>query len=171
MVFVGALLGAGYVGYAVNTGDIGKTLNKRVLEKVLIRELEKKPKDAKLYSILGSIYYEDKAYAEAINAYEKALELSPRDPETLNNLAWLYATCEQKQYREPTKALVYATHAAAMKPLPYVLDTLAEAYHVNGMDDKAVKTIKQALIMNPDDKAYYESQLERFERAARHGHR
>ena len=165
MVFVGALLGAGYVGYAINTGDIGKTLNKRVLEKALVRELGKNPNDAQLYSILGTIYYEDKAYADAINAYEKALELSPRDPETLNNLAWLYATCEQKKYREPVKALVYARHAAAMKPVPYVLDTLAEAYHANGMDDKAIETIKQALTMNPDDRAYYETQLRKFEKA------
>ena len=165
MVFVGALLGAGYVGYAINTGDIGKTLNKRVLEKALVRELGKNPNDAQLYSILGTIYYEDKAYADAINAYEKALELSPRDPETLNNLAWLYATCEQKEYREPVKALVYARHAAAMKPVPYVLDTLAEAYHANGMDDKAIETIKQALTMNPDDRAYYETQLRKFEKA------
>jgi len=171
MVFVGALLGAGYVGYVVNTSEIGNTLNKRVLEKALVRELEKKPKDAKLYSILGTIYYEDKAYAEAINAYEKVLELSPRDPETLNNLAWLYATCEQEQYREPAKALVYATHAAAMKPVPYVLDTLAEAYHVNGMHDKAAEIIRRALTMNPDNKAYYESQLDKFERAAGHGQR
>jgi Zn-dependent protease with chaperone function len=167
MVFVGALLCAGYVGYAINTGEIGKTLNKRVLEKVLVRELEKKPDDARLYSLLGTIYYEDKAYAEAISAYEKAIELSPRDPETLNNLAWLYATCEQKKYREPAKALVYARHAAAMKPAPYILDTLAEAYHANGLHEKAIETIKQALTMNPDDRAYYESQLDKFEQAAR----
>jgi predicted Zn-dependent protease len=165
LVFAGALLCAGYVGYAINTGEIGKTLNKRVLEKVLMSELEKKPKDGRLYSILGTIYYEDKAYPEAIRAYEKALELSPRDPETLNNLAWLYATCEQEQYREPSKALVYATHAAAMKPVPYILDTLAETYYVNGMHEKAIETMKHALTMNPDDRAYYESQLKKFEQA------
>jgi Flp pilus assembly protein TadD len=166
VVFVGALLCAGYVGYVINTGEIGKTLNKRVLEKVLVTELEKKPGDARLYSILGTIYYEDKEYDEAIQAYEKALELAPRDPETLNNLAWLYATCEQEQYRQPSKALVYATHAAAMKPVPYILDTLAESYHVNGMREKAIETIKRALAMNPDDRAYYERQLDKFEKGS-----
>lgn len=165
MAFMGALLCAGYVGYAINTGEIGKTLNKRVLEKIVVRELEKKPNDARLYSILGTIYYEDKAYAEAINAYEKALELSPRDPETLNNLAWLYATCERQEYREPAKALVYATHAAAMKPVPYILDTLAETYHANGLHEKAIETMKQALTMDVDDRGYYQSQLKKFEEA------
>ncbi len=166
IVFMVALLCAGYAGYAINTGEIGETLNKNVLEKVLVRELEKKPNDARLLSILGTIYYEDKSYSEAIDAYEKALQLDPRDPETLNNLAWLYATCEDKQYREPPKALVYATHAAAMKPVPYILDTLAESYRANGLHEKAIETIKQALTMNPDDRAYYESQLKKFEQAA-----
>ncbi|MBW1858517.1 MAG: M48 family metalloprotease [Deltaproteobacteria bacterium] len=165
MVFVGALLCAGYVGYAINSGELGETLNKHVLEKVLVRELEKKPDDARLYSMLGAVYHEDKAYPEAIDAYEKALQLAPRDPETLNNLAWLYATCEEQDYREPAKALVYATHAAAMKPVPYILDTLAESYHTNGLHERAIETIKQALTMNPDDRVYYEGQLRKFEQA------
>ena len=165
MVFMGALLCAGYVGYAINAGEVGKTLNKHVLEKVLVTELEKRPDDGKLHSLLGTIYYEDKAYPEAIDAYEKALQLAPRDPETLNNLAWLYATCEDEQYLEPAKALVYATHAAAMKPVPYILDTLAESYHTNGLNEKAIETIKQALTMDLDNRAYYESQLAKFEEA------
>jgi Zn-dependent protease with chaperone function len=166
MVFMGGLVATGYVGYAINFGEMGKTLNKHFFQKVLVRELERNPNDARLYTLLGSVYYQDKLYAEAIEAYEKSIQLMPRDPETLNNLAWLYATCEQTQYREPAKALVYATHAAAMKPVPHILDTLAESYYVNGLNERAIETIKQALAMRPDDRAYYESQLEKFERAA-----
>jgi tetratricopeptide (TPR) repeat protein len=53
-----------------------------------------------------------------------------------------------------------------MKPVPYILDTLAESYRANGLHEKAIETIKQALTMNPDDRAYYESQLKKFEQAA-----
>jgi Flp pilus assembly protein TadD len=164
---MGGLLATGYVGYAINFGEMGKSLNKHFLEKVLVRELKRNPNDARLYTLLGSVYYQDKAYPEAIEAYEKSIQIMPRDPETLNNLAWLYATCEQQQYRETAKALVYATHAAAMKPAPHILDTLAESYYVNGLHERAIETIKQALAMDPDDKAYYQGQLEKFEQAAK----
>lgn len=166
MLFMGGLMCIGYVGYAINFGEMGKTLNKHFLQKVIVKELERNPQDARLYSMLGSIYYQDKAYRHAIEAYERSLELAPRDPEALNNLAWLYATCEETEFREPAKALVYAIHAAALKPIPHILDTLAESYYVNGLHEKAVVTIKEALAMQPQDRAYYESQLKKFEKAA-----
>jgi Zn-dependent protease with chaperone function len=166
MLFIGALLCTGYSSYAINFGEMGKTLNKHFLQKVLIRELKRNPTDARLYSMLGSIYYQNKAYVQAIKAYEKSIELAPHDPDTLNNLAWLYATCEQPQCREPIKALAYARYAAAMKPIPHILDTLAESYYVNGLHEKAIMTIKQALAMQLEDRAYYENQLRKFEQAA-----
>jgi Flp pilus assembly protein TadD len=166
MLFMGGLMCIGYLGYAINFGEMGKTLNKHFLQKVLIKEIERNPQDARLHSMLGSIYYQDKAYRHAIEAYERSLELAPRDPEALNNLAWLYATCEETEFREPAKALVYAIHAAALKPIPHILDTLAESYYVNGLHEKAVVTIKEALAMQPQDRAYYESQLKKFEKAA-----
>lgn len=167
ILFVGGLLFTGYVGYAINFGEIGNTLNKHFLQKVLMKELARNPQEARLYTMLGSIYYQDKAYRHAIEAYERALELNPHDPEALNNLAWLYATCDEPGCREPTKAMVYAITAAALKPVPYTLDTLAESYYANGLHDKAIDAIKRALAMKPDDRAYYEGQLKKFEKAAR----
>jgi len=103
MVFIGGLLCTGYIGYAINFGEMGKTLNKHFLQKALIREIRRNPTNPRLYSMLGSIYYQNKAYVQAIEAYEKSIELSPRDPDTLNNLAWLYDTCEQTECRDPAK--------------------------------------------------------------------
>jgi len=169
LIFTGVLFCVGYVGYGLNFGEMGKTLNKRFLKTALTRELERNPKDARLYSMLGSIYYQDKAYGEAIEAYERSLELDPGNPEILNNLAWLYATCEENRWREPVKALVYAIHAAALKPVPYILDTLAESYYVNGLYEKAIVTIRRALGIETGDKVYLESQLRKFEAAASRG--
>ncbi len=168
MLFIGGMLCIGYAGYAINFGEMGKTLNKHFLQKVLTREIKLNPTNPGLYSMLGSIYYQNKKYVMAIEAYEKSIELAPHDSESLNNLAWLYATCEQTECREPIKALVYAQHAAALKSAPHILDTLAESYHVNGLNKKAIMTIKQALAMQPEDRAYYEEQLSKFERAAVH---
>ena len=168
MLFIGGMLCIGYAGYAINFGKMGKTLNKHFLQKVLTREIKRNPTNPGLYSMLGSIYYQNKEYVMAIEAYEKSIELAPRDSESLNNLAWLYATCEQTECRQPIKALVYAQHAAALKSVPHILDTLAESYYVNGFHKKAIITIKQALAMGPEDRAYYEGQLSKFERAAVH---
>ncbi|MCK4486379.1 MAG: M48 family metalloprotease [Desulfobacterales bacterium] len=168
MLFIGGLLCTGYIGYAINFGQMGQTLSKHFLQKVLIREIKQNPTNPGLYSMLGSIYYQNKEYVQAVEAYEKSIELAPRDPEALNNLAWLYATCEQTKCREPVKALVYARHAAAMKPVPHILDTLAESYYVNGLHEKAIMTIKQALAMQLEDRTYYENQLRKFKQGAVH---
>ncbi len=166
MVFMAGLLSMGYLAYAVNFGEIGRTLNTHFVEKVLAREIKRRPANPVLYRMLGSIYYQNQTFGQAIEAYEKSLELEPRDAETLNNLAWIYATCEQTRFRNPTTALVYAKQAAALKPESHILDTLAESYYVNGLHEKALVVIRQALAMGPKDRTYYESQRRKFEEAA-----
>ena len=162
-VFIAGLLCVGYVGYAINFGAIGKAINIHLLEKTLVKELQQNPADPALYSLLGSVYYQNKDYAKAISAYEKSIEFAPHNAEALNDLAWIYATCEQWQYRDPSKALVNAELAATLRPESHILDTLAESYYVNGLHEKAIIAIKQALATNPKDRHYYESQLRKFE--------
>jgi len=166
MVFMAGLLSTGYLAYAINFGEIGRALNMHFVEKVLAREIKRRPTNPVLYTMMGSIYYQNQAYEQAIEAYEKAMELSPRDAEAFNNLAWIYATCEQARFRNPTMALVYAKQAAALKPEAHILDTLAESYYVSGLYRQAIVVIKQALAMGPKDRKYYESQLRKFEEAA-----
>ncbi|OEU53569.1 MAG: hypothetical protein BA861_04295 [Desulfobacterales bacterium S3730MH5] len=169
IVFIGWLLCIVYVGYAINFGEMGKTLNKHFIQQVLTGELKKNPEDPRLYAMIGTIHYQNKAYVQTIAAYEKSIELAPGNPEVLNNLAWLYATCEQSKYRDPVKALVYARRAAAISREPHILDTLAESYYVNGLHEKAIMTIKQALAVKLEDRNYYGDQLNKFEQAAIHG--
>ncbi|MDY6987669.1 MAG: M48 family metalloprotease [Thermodesulfobacteriota bacterium] len=164
-VFVVGLLCVGYVGYAMNFGKAGQALNTHLLERIVERELKENPDDPKLYTLLGTIHFQRGAYGAAIVAYESSIQLAPQDPETLNNLAWIYATCEESQYQNAIKALVYAEQAAALNPAPYVLDTLAESYYANGLYDKAVAAITEALAMRPEERAYYEGQLEKFQQA------
>ncbi|MDY6952855.1 MAG: tetratricopeptide repeat protein, partial [Thermodesulfobacteriota bacterium] len=162
--FVVGLFCVGYVGYAMNFGKVGETLNTHLLERIVERDLKENPDDPKLYTLLGTLYFQKGAYGQAVVAYERAIQLAPQDPETLNNLAWIYATCEETRYRDPEKALVYAEKAAALHPAPYVLDTLAESLYVNGRYDQAITAIKTALAMEPQDRAYYERQLEKFQK-------
>lgn len=161
-VFVTALCCVGYLGYSVNFGKMGNALNSRFLEKVLAREIQQHPENAKLYALLGSVAYERGNYEKAIAAYETAIVLLPDNPEALNNLAWLFATCPKPRLRDPARALVLARKAAALSPEPHILDTLAESYYVNGKKAEAIATIKRALEKGSAERAYYESQLRRF---------
>ncbi|NVM20517.1 MAG: M48 family metalloprotease [Desulfobacterales bacterium] len=167
MVFIAGLVCMGYVGYAVNFGETGRSLNRRFIENALVSQLKRNPKSPVLYGMLASIYYKNKSYGRAIEAYKKSIELEPRNPEALNNLAWLYATCEQDRYKDPLRAVMYAEQAAALKPAPHILDTLAESYYANGLHQKAIIIIKQALAMGPKNTDYYEGQLRKFRQAER----
>jgi len=58
-----------------------------------------------------------------------------------------------------------ALRAASRDQAPYILDTLAEAYYVNGLPEQALATIRQALLKEPKNRAYFMSQQEKFEAA------
>jgi tetratricopeptide (TPR) repeat protein len=137
------------------------------MERIIEREIERSPDNAELYRRLGDVNYAKNRYADAAEAYRKALKLKPDDAAALNNLAWLYATAETEELRNPEQALSLALQAVALDPSPHVLDTLAEAYYVNGRFDRAVEVARQALNNAWQDKSYFRGQLERFEKAAK----
>lgn len=163
---VGILL-IGGVGYHISFGETGKKLSTHFLEKILQKEIEKTPDNPTLFSMLGDIYYSKNNYEETIKAYERSINLEPDNPQVLNNLAWLYATCDEKGFRDPEKALVYAEKAARMKTAPHILDTLAESYYVNGKYKAAVSAEMRALALAKKGRSYYEGQLKKFRKAAR----
>ena len=157
-----ALLFIGAIGYLLNFGEAGKQLNAHLLEKIVRSELEKTPYNAKLYSTLGDLYFARKQYAETIEAYEQAIRLQPENAQVLNNLAWLYAICENERFRNPKQALKLAEKAANLEQAAYILDTLAESYFVNGMLEAAVDAEKEALRLAKKNRSYYEDQLKKF---------
>jgi Zn-dependent protease with chaperone function len=164
-IYVAAMLLVGVIGYQLNLGAIGDKLNQTFLEKIVARELEKSPDNPNLYRMLGDLYYNRKDYEGVRFAYEKAIELRLDDPHVLNNLAWLYATCEVESLRDPERALYLAKLAAELQPSSHVFDTLAESYFVNGMNREAIEAGEQALRLARDNHAYYRGQLEKFRSA------
>jgi Zn-dependent protease with chaperone function len=164
-VYLGCLLLLGVLGYQLNVGMIGERLSSHFLEKVLLREIDKGSDNPNLYSLLGNIYYSKKNWPGVQDAWEKTLTLDPDNAEVLNNLAWHYATCEDKQYRDPDRALAMATLAIRLENLPHIWDTLAESYHVNGMPGRAVEAAQRALALAKKNRSYFEDQLEKFKKA------
>ncbi|MBW2193797.1 MAG: M48 family metalloprotease [Deltaproteobacteria bacterium] len=162
---VGMLI-VGGIGYHLNFGETGKRLNTHFFEKIIQREVEKTPDKPELYSMLGDLHYSNKNYEETVAAYERAIALKANNPEVLNNLAWLYATCEVKRFRHPEKALELAKKAAGLKEDPHILDTLAESYYVNKRFEAAVSAERRALEQAGQNRTHYETQLKKFMEAA-----
>lgn len=165
IIFCFGLLCIGILGYMLNFGKTGRTLTTNFIETILSQELDKNPNNFNLYNSLGDINYQKNNFSKTIEFYEASLTISMENPHALNNLAWLYATCEETNYRNPKRALDLSLKAARLKTEPHILDTLAESYYVNGMFHEAVTTEIQAIELAKTDRSHYENQLKKFKEA------
>jgi Zn-dependent protease with chaperone function len=165
LVYLAGVVLIGGTGYFLNTGVIEPKLNNQFIEKVLLKEIEKTPDDSNLYLLLGDLYFKLENWEGSRDAYETSIELDPESAYVLNNLAWLYATCADEYFRNPTRALELAKQAAAIETSPHVLDTLAESYYVNGRYEEAIEAEKRALSMVKRNRSDYLKQLEKYEEA------
>ena len=127
----------------------------------------KNPRSAEGHRVLADLCAEQKLHREAIEHYQAALRLEPADAVSHNNLAWLLATSEDQEFRNPRGALEHAGRAVALtewKEAAFI-DTLAEALYANGKFDEAVKVQTQALKLQPDDREFQEH-MARYRKAA-----
>jgi len=156
------LIAVGALGYLFHSGAVGKNLNEQLNYKMLTSLVQLEPENPLLLSSLGTLYYTRNQPQEAVRHLERALELDPDNPEILNNLAWVLATSKERSFLQPERALALAVKAAASSQESHILDTLAEAYHVNGQARKALATAEEALAAATGDSSYYLEQVERF---------
>ena len=154
------------IGYQVGYGEPGRRLSAHFFERVISSRIATEPENPELHRILGDLLYSRENEAGAVAAYERAIALAPDNAQALNNLAWLYATSEQMRIRNPRRALELAKRAARLETAAHILDTLAEAYYVNGEMAAAISAEAQALGMATENRSYYEGQLEKFRHAA-----
>lgn len=123
------------------------------------------PKDPEVLRLAGDFYYSKKRWTDALGLWESSLRLDPDNPETLNNLAWLLATCEDARLRNPREALDLADRAARISPTsPHILDTLAEAHFRLGRVARALELEERALALARENRPYYLKQMNRFRR-------
>jgi len=106
--------------------------------------------------------------AGAALAYERLRELTPLDARAVNTIAWHYATTDDPAVRNPERALRLAQRAVELSEErdPNILDTLAEAYYVNGNFAEAIKIERRVVAMAPESEVFME-QLAKYEHAAR----
>lgn len=118
------------------------------------------------YSILLHLYLDQKREKEAAKAGETAVKLNEWDDQTYNNLAWIYATSDDKSLQDLDKAKAYALRAVDYTRGRYssYLDTLAEVHFRRGEAADAIATIGKALNVERQAIGNLERQKERFER-------
>ena len=145
-----------------------KSANTNLAEAYLAQLSSHGQENARWFVVLGQLMAENHQYKKAAAAYLKALELEPDNPDILNNLAWLYATAEDRKARKPREALMLAIKAASIRPDSYILDTLAECFFINGYVEKALETEQEALQKAVSNRDYYQKQIMRFSRALGH---
>jgi serine/threonine-protein kinase len=96
---------------------------------------------------LGQVLQEQGRYAEAEQAYLRAVQAMPRWAPACDSLARLLATCPNDKTRDGKRAVKYATTACEQTGWKNrsCLDTLAAAYAEAGQFDEAVRYQTRAL--------------------------
>lgn len=120
---------------------------------------------AQAYASLGNALYEQKKHGAAVEAYQTAISLNPRDHSSLNNLAWVYAV----QGIQLQEGIEISSRALQLAPdSPIYLDTLAELYYRQGDSERAVTLIRRAIVLyarhpeDPELEAHLQHQLKKF---------
>ncbi|MBW2060677.1 MAG: M48 family metalloprotease [Deltaproteobacteria bacterium] len=155
------------VGFQVHEKGLGEEVNTSLTLKLIKAQIRRYPQNSQLYRLLGDFYNKQSRQDEAISAYEQSLAMAPNDPLTINNYAWLLVTKQQATPSEKALALILAKKAAGLMAAPFILDTLAEAYYVNGYPEVSLKIMDQAIsLLKPQEsKEYYQKQRAKFQAA------
>ncbi len=159
VIYMSCMVG---MGYFLNFGAFKETLTYRVADKILNQAIAEDPENIRLYESLAMVYQQMGSHRKAIHTYETILGLDQEQALSLNNLAWLLVTAPEEELRNIERALSLAKEAVALERSSIYLDTLAEAYYANGLVPEAIETIKEAILMAPDDLDYYRKQLQKF---------
>jgi tetratricopeptide (TPR) repeat protein len=111
-------------------------------------ELIKQKQDSpKVYINLAITYSQQGKFDLAMQNCAKAEQMKPDDIESLNNMAWLFATISDASAQDANKAIGYAKRACELTAYNNAdnLDTLAVAYATAGKFNDAIMTAEKAL--------------------------
>jgi Flp pilus assembly protein TadD len=83
-------------------------------------------------------------------AFEMSLEQQPENDQSLNDLAWLLATCPEAAVRDPSRAVALARKALGVKPdEPNTWNSLGAALYRDERFREAIDALHKAEQLNP----------------------
>ena len=114
--------------------------------RILQQIAEKYPKEKRVHFYIG-FYYEGKnMFDQALEEYNKALELDPNYGFVINQSAYLYSNLGQFE-----KAIEYLERYTSLLPGDAnPVDSIAEIYYQMGKLDEAILKFREALEIRPD---------------------
>jgi protein O-mannosyl-transferase len=130
--------------------NLGRVMAERgELDKAIARfeeALKIDPDRADIQSRLGSLFLKQNMLEKAVFHWRKAIMLQTNDVGTVNQLAWLLATCPDASIRNGKEAVYLAQWAAQLTggKNPSVLGTLAAAQAEVGRFSEAIKIADRA---------------------------
>ena len=131
---------------AVALGETDQALAGRMLAKAL----EIDPDNIPALSQLGYIYVAQKQYPAAIATYQKVAGLNPRLPDAFFNLGYVYTiTTDYRKAREMYLKVVELAPSFADE----ALFNLAVVQEKMGQRDQCVKSLEQAVALNPKNES------------------
>jgi tetratricopeptide (TPR) repeat protein len=115
--------------------------------KSLKDSLLQNPNQPELHKTLATLLFQQGNINEAMSHWESGSKLDPNDAQVLNNLAYIYATQSEGEFKDPQKAVQTAEQACKLTDYkdPTILDTLSIAYAASGRSSEAIETAKKAL--------------------------
>lgn len=142
-----------------------RRLDDRLNKQIFQNYISQSPDKPLIYLQLAQLHYNQGRWHRAKEAYEKSLQLDPRQADALNNLAWLLLTCPDKRLLNAKRALRLAQTAVTIREAHYILDTLAEALFQNRRFKEAMEAEKRALKLAPANlKAEYQERLKKIKK-------
>ena len=109
--------------------------------------LSHNPYTATTYHNLAGVYLLQGDLSDAVACYTKILDFDGDATDALNNLAWVLATTENHNIRNPSDAFKFALRACELTKYdnPNYLDSLGAAYAALGRFPEAVETAEKAI--------------------------
>jgi tetratricopeptide (TPR) repeat protein len=87
-------------------------------------------------------------YCQALAGYQGVLDLDPKRVPTLNNLAWLLATCPDARLRDPPRAVELARQATELAPqYGYLWNTRGVAQYRAGDWDASRAALEKSIAL------------------------
>ncbi|MFT5285223.1 MAG: tetratricopeptide (TPR) repeat protein [Planctomycetota bacterium] len=115
------------------------------------RAIEADPRNAELYRGLGTARVRQGQWAQALQAWDRGAAVAEYDADFRRKLAFGYLTADDKQWRDPARALKFAQEAAELTSRdPDVATEIAMALYLLDRHDESLKALQRARDLSAD---------------------